>query len=59
MDNNKKKCTFEEHKEIDATQYCQECKIYICNKCLNYHQRLFGSRSHYISNIDNKDNNFD
>ena len=53
MDNKKKKCDFEEHKEIDATHYCHECKIYICNKCTNYHERLFGSRNHHISNINN------
>lgn len=53
MDNKKEKCNFEEHKEIDAIQYCHECKIYICNKCKNYHQRLLGNRNHHISNIDN------
>ena len=31
----KKKCSLEEHKEIDAILYCQDCKIYICKKCEN------------------------
>ena len=35
MDNKKKKCSFIEHKEIDAINYCAECKRYMCNKCSN------------------------
>ena len=30
-----------EHKETEAKIYCQECKIYMCNKCENYHSKLF------------------
>ena len=36
-----KKCSNKEHKENDAISYCPECKIYMCNKCSNYHQGLF------------------
>ena len=51
MENYKKKCSKEEHTNIDAILYCQDCKIYICNKCLNHHQGLF--KKHITYNIDN------
>ena len=50
MDNNKKKCNFKDHKEIDAIIYCQECKIYMCNKCSIYHKGLI--ETHHLINID-------
>ena len=51
MENNKKKCSNEEHINIDAISYCQDCKIYICNKCSSPHQTLF--KKHITFNIDN------
>ena len=50
METQKNKCTFKEHKEIDAISYCQECQIYMCNKCLNYHKGLF--EIHHLINAD-------
>ena len=50
MENKKKKCSNEDHKDIDAISYCQECKIYICNKCKNLHQGLF--KNHLTNNLD-------
>ena len=44
---NKKKCSFEEHNNIDANYYCQDCKIYICNKCELYHNALFKNHNKY------------
>ena len=41
MENQNKKCASKEHKEIDAYFYCQECKIYMCNKCESFHRNLF------------------
>jgi hypothetical protein len=32
-----KKCSLNEHNEIDAIIYCQECRIYMCRKCENLH----------------------
>ena len=32
-----KKCFTEGHKEINAISFCQECGIYMCNKCDNTH----------------------
>jgi len=48
-----KKCSLEEHKEIDAIKYCPECRIYMCNKCDNMHSTLL--KNHHPNNI--KDDN--
>ena len=29
------------HKESNAISFCEQCKIFMCNKCLNYHKELF------------------
>ena len=42
-----KKCSMINHKEIDCISYCQECKIYMCNKCEKYHQELFINHHKY------------
>ena len=52
MEEKKKKCSNEEHKDIDAISYCQDCKIYICNKCSNHHKELF--KNHLTNNLDSK-----
>jgi len=36
-----------EHKENDSNSYCQECKIYMCNKCEKYHSELFKNHHQY------------
>ena len=53
MDNQteKKKCSSKKHSNIDAIAYCQKCKLYLCNKCQNYHSELF--ESHEIINLNN------
>ena len=38
--NKNQKCTSQDHGEIEAVSYCQECKIYMCNKCENIHSKL-------------------
>ena len=50
MDNQKKKCSLKKHSEIDAINYCQECRIYLCNKCKNFHSELF--EMHHLYNLD-------
>ena len=50
MDDKKKKCSFIEHKEIDAINYCAECKRYMCNKCAKYHKGFL--ENHLLYNID-------
>ena len=32
------KCSSPPHFEIDATIYCSQCKIYMCDDCKRYHQ---------------------
>ena len=49
MEEKGKKCSFKEHTIIDAISYCQECKIYMCNDCTNYHKGLF--ENHNLTNI--------
>ena len=55
-DINNKKCSLLEHKEIDAILYCQECKIFMCNKCDNNHSTLFKTHHKYkLDNLNIKD----
>ena len=41
-----KKCSLEEEKEINAICYCQECRLYLCNKCETTHSKLFKNFHH-------------
>ena len=45
-----KKCSLEEHKDINAIFYCQKCEIYMCNKCENYHSPFL--KHHHVYKID-------
>ena len=47
MKNQKKKCSQVEHQENDAINYCQECNLYMCNKCDSYHSMLFKKHNKY------------
>ena len=40
MENKKEKCSFIEHKEIDANYYCIICNVYMCHKCEAFHSKL-------------------
>ena len=48
--NQKQKCSSKKHKEIDAIIFCQECKVYMCNKCQIFHSDLF--EKHKVYNLD-------
>ena len=48
------KCSQIDHGEIDAITFCQECKVYFCNKCDNFHSQLF--KKHHINNLDKNAN---
>ena len=48
----KKKCSLIEHKDIDSKIYCEECNIYLCNKCENYHIKLFPNHHTFNSDKD-------
>ena len=54
MENKIEKCSNKEHKEINAISFCQECNIYMCNKCSNLHQQLFCN--HNTNNLDKNNN---
>ena len=34
------KCSFKKHFENNAIYYCQECNVYMCNKCTNLHSEF-------------------
>ena len=42
-------CSKKLHEKIDAIIYCQECNIYMCNKCKQSHSDLF--ESHHLHNL--------
>jgi len=48
------KCSLNEHKEIEAMFFCQECNIYMCNKCEKLHTGLF--KTHHQYNLDKNNN---
>ena len=54
MDIQNFKCSFEEHKDIDASKYCQECNVYFCNKCEKLHSELF--KNHHTFPLDKNSN---
>ena len=49
MENQTKKCSNKKHSEINAINYCPECCLYLCNKCINTHSEFF--EKHQIYNI--------
>ena len=52
MENKRTKCSFKEHKGIDAIVFCQECRINMCNKCSLYHKGLL--ENHNLINMINE-----
>ena len=49
MDNNVNKCSLPEYSETKAALYCFDCKVYMCNKCSNFHSRL--CQKHHTKDI--------
>ena len=45
MENKRKKCSLKKHSESEAISHCQQCKIYLCNKCFNYHNEVFDNHT--------------
>ena len=54
MENLDKKCSSSKHEEY-AIMFCQSCKVYMCNKCTNFHSELF--QNHITVNL-NKEINY-
>ena len=50
-----KKCSFEEHKNTDAIDYCSDCNIYVCEKCKEYDKFLV--ENNHDKKLKNKENN--
>ena len=40
MEKKNRKCSLKQHSEVDAISHCQQCKIYMCNKCEKAHSEL-------------------
>ena len=49
------KCSSKEHEKIEAISYCQQCNIYMCNKCDNLHKNLCQLHMAYNINQDKND----
>ena len=50
MEKEKKKCSLIDHNENYSACYCIECKIYMGNKCENFHSSLF--KNHHTYKLD-------
>ena len=48
MEIQKIKCSSIEHGEIDAVIYCTKCQVYMCNKCEQFHSKLFQSHKNFV-----------
>ena len=55
MESNSKKCYYLPHFKENANYYCKNCNIYMCNKCFEYHTKLFEKQNHITFKTD-KDN---
>ena len=40
------KCSSIDHKEIEALSFCNDCNLYMCNKCEKHHSELFKNKHH-------------
>ena len=55
MENENIKCSYIEHKETNANSFCQECKLYLCNKCEKQHSGWFNNHHQFSLDKDIKD----
>ena len=57
MEDNKKKCSLEKHKDKEAKSYCAKCEKFMCKKCEQFHSEFFESKhSSFIYEGNNFDN---
>ena len=40
MEIKNKKCSHKDHQKIDAITYCEQCNIYMCKNCADYHTEV-------------------
>ena len=50
-----KKCSSKEHSEIEAVYFCQNCNIYMCDKCEKFHSNMFQNHLKLSIDKDKKD----
>ena len=50
MENNIEKCSLKSHKNYNAIIHCQNCKVFLCEKCSIFHSELF--EDHKTINLD-------
>ena len=50
MEIQNKTCSSRDHNEIIAVSYCCNCRVFMCNKCENFHSNLF--TGHEIFKLD-------
>ena len=51
-------CSIKGHQEINAIKYCPECKLSLCNKCLDYHSKIHDIHKIIDLNKDDKEDTF-
>ena len=44
------KCSLSDHSKIEAVFFCQECRIFMCNKCEKSHSDIF--KNHHLFKLD-------
>ena len=47
MESQKKKCSFKNHREIDANYFCLQCKINLFNKCEIFNSKLYENHQNF------------
>ena len=45
-----KKCSSKKHLDVNAVCFCQECRLYMCQKCHQFHSESY---DHHLINLDN------
>ena len=53
-DNAHIKCSSKIHQDINTNSYCQECRLYMCEKCQKMHQELYNHNQLIINENQNE-----
>ena len=48
MKDNHKNCSSKKHEKLKATNFCQDCRLYMCEKCTEHHKEFY---THQILDI--------
>ena len=55
MEKETNRCSLNKHRETNAISYCENCKVYMCNKCDNLHSELFEAHNKYKIDKENQE----